>query len=155
MGLPQWVLRWHRSGDCGISSESLCYHMLGSEDLVDLHRYKHNMDAPYDQYDLCRCLDLITLAAKHGLQWRERIHEMAVYPAWAPLVGRWQDLEEAHSRDAAARITWDRERYATKDGGRRARPRKDIPYPPSESGLLIRQLRNTRLPFMVEKSEAL
>ncbi|NBO57100.1 MAG: hypothetical protein EBU84_21460, partial [Actinobacteria bacterium] len=64
--VPAWVLGWRGSGDTGVSSKAICYHMLKNPDLLALHRSNDRMDAPYDCWDLGRCVRLLDLAHDKG-----------------------------------------------------------------------------------------
>lgn len=72
--------QWPDCGDTGLSSMAIWQHMMGRPVQVEV---------PHDPDDFGRCYRLL---AKFPA-WRARIEEMACYPAWAPLVEVWAELE--------------------------------------------------------------
>ena len=77
------ALMWLASGDSGMSSKAICYHMLGMK--------SDGIFFPLDTSDLGRCLRLLELFP----EWKPRMGEMARYSAqWAALVERWDELAE-------------------------------------------------------------
>lgn len=84
----QW--RWLNSGDTGLSSRAIFYHMVGL-----IPRGEH-ADYPSDPDDFGRCYRLLRLFPA----WRRRIHEMRTHGReWARLVSMWAEMEELYERD--------------------------------------------------------
>lgn len=82
VSIARRALLWLAGGDSGMSSEAICYHMLGM---------KSDGSFPLDPSDLGRCLRLLELFP----EWKPRMGEMARYSAqWAALVERWDELAE-------------------------------------------------------------
>lgn len=82
VSIARRALLWLSGGDSGMSSEAICYHMLGM---------KSDGSFPLDPSDLGRCLRLLELFP----EWKPRMGEMARYSAqWAALVERWDELAE-------------------------------------------------------------
>lgn len=94
------ALMWLASGDSGMSSKAICYHMLGM---------KSDGSFPLDPSDLGRGLRLLKLFP----EWKPRMGEMARYSAqWAALVERWDELAEMMADEVG--IGW------SKGNGKRA-----------------------------------
>jgi len=75
--------RWLRSGDTGISSETIWSVMMGEPP----PRYGGSI--PYDPADFGRCHRLLTLFP----EWRARLPEVEAHdPMWGPLVREWDAL---------------------------------------------------------------
>lgn len=92
------ALMWLASGDSGMSSEAICYHMLGM---------KSDGRFPLDPSDLGRCLRLLELFP----EWKPRMGEMARYSAqWAALVERWDELAEMMADEVG--IDWSKGKRA-------------------------------------------
>ena len=82
VSIARRALLWLAGRDTGMSSEAICYHMLGM---------KSDGSFPLDPSDLGRCLRLLELFP----EWKPRMGEMARYSAqWAALVERWDELAE-------------------------------------------------------------
>lgn len=84
--------QWIRSTDTGISSLTI-YAALMSNPAVLVG---WGPDVPHDPSDFGRCHRLL----KRVPGWRERLHEVAAkYPAWAPLVEHWDELEKLYAEE--------------------------------------------------------
>ena len=78
--VEQRIIPWFLSGDTGLSSKTICAHMMG---------IPYEGDAPSDTSDLGRCIRLLELVP----EWKPRIKEMAQHgPAWAGLIGQWEHI---------------------------------------------------------------
>jgi hypothetical protein len=100
VSIARRALLWLAGGDSGMSSEAICYHMLGM---------KSDGSFPLDPSDLGRCLRLLELFP----EWKPRMGEMARYSAqWAALVERWDELAEMMADEVG--IGW------SKGNGKRA-----------------------------------
>ena len=54
----------------------------------------HHGAAPADASDLRKCVRLLDLAERHGMDWRARIQEVGDRaPSWAPVAPIWSELE--------------------------------------------------------------
>ena len=85
VSIARRALLWLAGGDSGMSSEAICYHMLGMKSDGSFPNF------PLDPSDLGRCLRLLELFP----EWKPRMGEMARYSAqWAALVERWDELAE-------------------------------------------------------------
>lgn len=77
-------IEWLLSGDTGISSETICAVMTGSQ-----MTGRFGPDIPYDPGDFGRCYRLLD----HFPEWRKRLPEVAEkYPIWGPMVDAWDEL---------------------------------------------------------------
>ncbi len=137
--IPSWLATWARTGDRGISSETIAYTLLGVGGLLS------RADAPYDTSDAHRCVTLLDLAAANGEDWRSRLHEVAAAcPAWVPLVPRWPEIEAALAEDIVAQnahAAFERE-HPIKSKRKSADGKRLHPYPPSRCWWLVRTLRD-------------
>ena len=81
------ALRWALGDKVGSSSKSIARHMMGMD------HDSFGAAYPADGGDLGRCLALLDAVP----EWRARLPEMARHsPAWAALVGSWDELTEMH-----------------------------------------------------------
>lgn len=98
VSIARRALLWLAGGDSGMSSEAICYHMLGM---------KSDGRFPLDPSDLGRCLRLLELFP----EWKPRMGEMARYSAqWAALVERWDELAEMMADEVG--IDWSKGKRA-------------------------------------------
>lgn len=141
--LPDWLAKWWRDYDTGVSSMTIASVLSSSIHLTQTQR----LDAPHDPADVGRCVRLLDLACANGENWRARMGEVAAAcPAWAPLVPRWGEIE-AEFRDQLAREREDeRERWRRKDGGMRKYP-KPVTHKPSRCWWLVATLRGSYDPY--------
>lgn len=85
------VKAWLRSGDCGISSQTI-WHVLSGTPMD----YRFTAGIPYDPSDFGRCYRLL----KRFPGWRERLGAVSArYPAWEVLVKRWGALEALYEAE--------------------------------------------------------
>lgn len=93
MNINERVTRWLLSDDVGLSSESICRHMM-------LGKQK-NADYPKDPSDIGRCFRLLAAIP----EWESRIGEMATYgAAWISLSERWQEIKQCMNEEVG--IDW-------------------------------------------------
>jgi hypothetical protein len=89
--VEQRAFKWLFSEDTGLSSMSICAHMLGET---------YEGDAPSDVGDLGRCLRLLERIP----EWKPRIKEMAQHgPAWAGLIGQWDHIVRLYQEEAGVK----------------------------------------------------
>lgn len=100
---------WIVDGDVGASSRAIWSHMMGTP--------CHEMPAPRDLDDLNRCLLLLDLIP----EWSPRMLEMARYPEWKSLAGRWGVIAAAFLEEAGLNWSKDRPAPRTNDLFRQAR----------------------------------
>lgn len=80
---------WLKSGDTGISSETIHWVLHGGF-------YLAHFGIPYDPDDFGRCYRLL----KRFPEYRARLPEVAEkFPAWEPLVREWDRMTEIYERD--------------------------------------------------------
>jgi hypothetical protein len=81
----QWLASW----DTGISSLTIFSVFQG-------HSRPDRPDVPHDPADFGRCYRLLRVAP----EWRANLSRVAErYPAWAPLVARWDDLTRLYEEE--------------------------------------------------------
>lgn len=81
----QTLSEWAASWDTGISSRTIFHTFMG------YGGPQFAPDVPYDPADFGRCYRLLKIAPP---EWRANLAKVAArYPAWGPLVDRWDDLE--------------------------------------------------------------
>lgn len=80
------ALVWLLGGDTGLSSETLCAHMLGIE-------YKGHSSPPSDSADRGRCIRLLKLIP----EWQERLEEMADLKGHSSLVIDAKGMRQEHN----------------------------------------------------------
>lgn len=128
--IPRWLRNWYVDGHTGISSETIARTLTGE--------FCARPDAPYDPSDVGRCVALLDLAEKNGASWRARLPEVAAaVPAWAPLVPRWTEIENAYRAQVVAE-------EATRSAAEKRWPatwRRRIVYEPSLCWYLVSTLR--------------
>lgn len=82
--IPDAAVKWLRTGERGMSSETIFQHMTG----LPIPTLGH-VRAPTDPSDLNRCLQLLRAVP----EWEARLPEMAtVNDEWAGLVAMWPQL---------------------------------------------------------------
>lgn len=92
-----WLVKWNRSFDAGISSKTIASVLggEGAEYILDTRP-----DTPGDTSDFNRCVKLLDKAQEAGEDWRARLDEVVeAYPTWKPLVDHWELLEQALAED--------------------------------------------------------
>lgn len=83
-------LQWLNSWDTGVSSLTIFYVFQG-------HGRPDRPDVPHDPDDFGRCYRLLKVAPP---EWRANLSRVAErYPAWAPLVARWDELERLYEEE--------------------------------------------------------
>jgi hypothetical protein len=83
-GLPK-LKRWLSGYDTGISSLTIASVLGGA-------KFGRDRDVPHDSDDFGRCLRLVRL-----MEWRDvLVRVSAKYPAWAPIIERWDELAALH-----------------------------------------------------------
>jgi hypothetical protein len=83
---------WLASWDTGISSKTI-YHVLRGTPWSGPFR----PDVPHDPDDFGRCYRLLKVAPP---EWRANLARVAErFPAWAPLVARWDDLTRLYEEE--------------------------------------------------------
>ena len=98
--VPTAAIDWLASGDSGLSSEAIFFHMIGATNFRKTH--------PLDPGDLGRCLRLLEAAP----EWKARMPEMAsVSKGWALLVPHWNVLAKLMDKEVG--IDWSKGKRAT------------------------------------------
>jgi hypothetical protein len=85
------AIGWLTNCDTGISSKTIWSVMMC--------RSVGRTDVPLDPADFGRCYRLLQIMPS----WRARLPEVAAkYPEWAPLVGRWDDIERLYLEELSS-----------------------------------------------------
>jgi len=142
--ITEWILGWDR----GVSSNTIAGFMLyGVNGALMAARPP---DAPHDTSDVGRCVRLLDIAERAGLDWRARMPELgAAFPrTWGKIASHWPRIEAAYRRDEAAQREANRAHehgrwHSPKTGKRYKTPRGPIraTLPPSEAWWLCSWLR--------------
>lgn len=143
--LPPWLAKWWRGYDTGLSSKYIAAIFCS----VPAVQQITEVAAPWDTSDVGRCVRLLDLASANGCDWRGGVGSLAMGHGdrWAALAPRWSEIEAAYHEDVAAQTAHQKACLISKNGRRRATPRKDIPFPPSRCWWLVATLTSDCDPY--------
>ena len=149
--IPRWLETWWKSGDTGISSKHIAAVLSDVRALAQITE----AGAPSDTSDVGRCVRLLDLAEQNGLTWRAKMRRMAdTHPAWAKLVPRWAEIEQAYRDDARDQQAWHAAHPGyhpplTRHRGKRAEAMRAIgkTFPPSRCWWLVATLTERYDPY--------
>lgn len=86
--IEEKALWWLQNGERGMSSEAMCFCLMGKP--------MGNVSHPYDPDDFKRCYKLLQAVP----EWKDQLHRLkTLSPAWSKLVDNWGRLTEMYERN--------------------------------------------------------
>lgn len=116
MSVPRWLISWAKNNG-GISSYTIVRYLIpGAHDFGLGLLQGFDGDAPHDASDVVRCVRLLDVAERNGLDLRAEMPRLAEHPKWGPVATHWSIIEAALKLDRAESSAEDRRCLYKQDG---------------------------------------